>query len=160
MIVTFRKETSLNNVEYAYNHGMVRNSFWTSSECDPTILYMILIDKSPAGFLMASIETFKNNHKCLTIHMIEIFGNYRGRGTYGKDVIYNIFKKFGVSSIKGEAIANAIPFWYGVGANFSCARNKLQDLYEDGYSCCFTLSKGSFLKEVKSINRCTEVWDY
>jgi hypothetical protein len=78
--------------------------------------------------------------------MIELFPKYRGKGVYGKLVVGYLFQIFGVSSMKGESLPSAIPFWYKIGANFESSKKKLLEYINQGYSSNFTLSRDKFFK--------------
>ena len=149
MRVRFALDKTGKYLKDAYSKGLVSNSFWVSKdEVDVTSLYIILINGNPAGFIQAYTGKFKNNRKYLFISMIELYNTYRGKGIYGKVVVNALFEMFGVSTIRGEAIADAIPFWLGIGADFGYGKKRLEEFIEDGDSCYFTLSKVKFNRTV------------
>lgn len=103
------------------------------------------------GFISYGLYTpYKNKkHYQLYIYMVEVLPQYRYRGL-GKQLIKsllfdsNMFQGKCIMSITGEALAEAIYFWYDLGANFEKTINKLEIDIQNGYSAAFYLSKRGF----------------
>jgi hypothetical protein len=146
MNVRFLKTTNINDLKNIYDCGLVSHRFWTTQEVDTTALYIIVVENKPIGLMQAYLDTFHNGRKYLYLSMIELFPKYRGKGVYGKLVVGYLFQIFGVSSMKGESLPSAIPFWYKIGANFESSKKKLLEYINQGYSSNFTLSRDKFFK--------------
>lgn len=129
-----------------YNNSLISNSFWISNELYIENTYLIICDNMQVGLVQLHFGVFKNHRKYANVDMIELFSSCKYRGL-GKITVAEIFKAFKLSTLFGEALASAIPFWYNIGANFEMNENKLYNEYIlNGYSACFKLTKRSFEK--------------
>ena len=129
----------IHNVYYQYE----LNSFWTTDEVDIDLVYFIYHSNILIGLVQLSFGKYRNGRKYANVDMIELFSNYKGIG-YGKIIVSYLFDRFSVSTLTGDALPSAIPFWRGIGADFYVSDNKLREYYIEGYDAVFKLTKNMF----------------
>jgi predicted acetyltransferase len=129
-------------LKYCNGGYLCQYDFW-GSECTFTSTYYIYYGASLLGFVDITINTYKNGRKYANINMIELFDIAKHKG-YGKIIISEVFRKFNLSSMFGEALPSAIPFWKGLGADFEMSDNKLMEYMYGGWSACFKLTRKGF----------------
>lgn len=129
---------------------LIKSNYWRGNEYDIYRCYYIYdIDTSFfLGVVQLTLNNYSNNKRYAYVDMIEVCSNIRYNG-YGKAIIEAIFRQFNLVTIYGEAIPNAIEFWYKIGADFEMSKAELNRYYNENLSACFKLKKSRFMKKMR-----------